>query len=168
MARTPPPDRRLDDDGNVDDGNDDAALRWDDVEDASWVEAPHSTASGRAAATADGGGSDTEALVEGEGALPGSRASGRASTLITALGAVVFAAYTVAWLIGIGGLTLTGPTFLLEVVYQFTEFLAIIASVLWFGATIVLTRGRPARRGAWLALGTLVLLPWPFVLGVIA
>lgn len=164
MARSPDSARRRDQ------PNDDAALRWDDLDDPSYVDP------GRADVDPEvheHGDSDValEHAARGDSAVGLARsqhpAAKAATSAVTALGALVFAAYSFAWVIGVGSLPLSGPTLLIEVLYQFAEFLAIIASALWFGATVALTRGRLGVRTGWLALGTLVLLPWPFVFGVI-
>jgi hypothetical protein len=150
MPRTPP--------------DDDAALRWDDVDDPSWVEAQ--SVAGRGEGDTDADPLDNR---NGVNSLPheSSRRS-LAMTLVTAVGALVYLAYSIAWIIGAGSLPLSGPTLVLEVLYQFAEFLAISASALWFVTAVMLTAGRPGRRAGWLALGALVLLPWPLVLGVLA
>lgn len=144
--------------------DDDAALRWDDLDDAS-----HSDPSLAALEADEQGDSEARAdVVEGPVAHrehPADRSL--ATTSVTALGALLFAAYSIAWVLGVGSLPLSGPTLLIEVLYQFAEFLAIVASAVWFGTTIALTRGRLAARIGWLALGALVLLPWPFVFSVI-
>ena len=150
MPRTPP--------------DDDSALRWDDVDDPSWVEAQNGASQGKAEA-------DSDEVGELEGRFSASPEPSRGSlalSLVPAVGALVYLAYSIAWIIGAGSLPLSGPTLVLEVLYQFAEFLAISASALWFVTAVMLTAGRPGRRAGWLALGTLVLLPWPFVLGVLA
>lgn len=181
MARPPDSARRRDQ------SDDDAALRWDDLDDPSYVDPGRANPSDARLGSADAE-PDAPDHVDPEGVPEGSRHGGArveqgdsgvgaarsehpatkaAAFAVTALGALVFAAYSVAWVIGVGSLPLSGPTLLIEVLYQFAEFLAIIASALWFGATVALTRGRTGVRAAWFALGTLVLLPWPFVFGVI-
>lgn len=53
--------------------------------------------------------------------------------------------------------------------WQFGEFLTILAAPLWFAAVLTLTRDhRPLVRVGWLALGLGVLIPWPFVLDLYA
>ncbi|MER3390642.1 MAG: hypothetical protein RJQ01_11510 [Microcella sp.] len=148
--------------------DDDAALRWDDVDDPSWVDTQSGARRGGAGIGAEAGadGSDDRHREIGAPAHPS--AGSLATRLVTGAGAVLYLAYSIAWIVGVGGLQLSGPTLVLEVVYQFAEFLAIIASALWFGATLVLTAGHIGRRAGWLSLGALVLLPWPFVLGVLA
>ena len=154
--------------------DDDAALRWDDLDDPSYSD-PSLAALAPAPGdddAADEAPGDTEAGDEGADAAAGlERASDARSalvTLLTGLAAAVYLAYTVGWIIGIGLVPLSGPTLVIEIMYQFSEFLAIIASPLWFAAVVALTRdGSAAHRFGWLALGTLVLLPWPFVLGLL-
>jgi hypothetical protein len=155
--------------------DDDAALRWDDLDDPSYSDpslaalAPEPSdddAPDAAPGGSDGGAEGADAAADLERA---SDARSPLVTLLTALAAVVYLAYTVGWIIGIGLVPLSGPTLVIEIMYQFSEFLAIIASPLWFAAVVTLTRdGRAAHRFGWLALGTLVLLPWPFVLGLLA
>lgn len=137
---------------------DDAALRWDDVDDASYDLGPQpgaapedsvsATTSAGAAAPADRG---RTALVATTGVFGG-----------------VYLMYAVGWVLGVAQLRIQGADLLQEITYQFAEFLAIIAAPVWFVATLVLTRGRRAvERIGWLALGALMLVPWPFLLGVI-
>lgn len=154
MPRTPP--------------DDDAALRWDDVDDPSWVEAQSAEGRGEADADPD---AHTDADADHDEFHSATHEPARASlalSLVTAVGALVYLVYSIAWIVGVSSLPLNGPTLVLEVLYQFAEFLAIIASALWFVTAVMLTAGRLGRRAGWLALGTLVLLPWPFVLGVLA
>jgi hypothetical protein len=92
-----------------------------------------------------------------------------ASTVLTAFFGLVYVAYSLGWIIGINLVPLNGPTLVIEVMYQFSEFLTILASAMWFATVLSLTRkSRAVHRFGWLALGTLVLIPWPIVLGVLA
>jgi hypothetical protein len=92
-----------------------------------------------------------------------------ASTVLTAFFGLVYLSYSLGWIIGINLVPLNGPTLVIEVMYQFSEFLTILASAMWFATVLSLTRkGRAVHRFGWLALGTLVLIPWPIVLGVLA
>jgi len=55
------------------------------------------------------------------------------------------------------------------ILWQFGEFLTILAAPLWFAATLTLTRdSRPLVRVGWLALGLGVLLPWPVLIRFLA
>jgi hypothetical protein len=183
MPRNPAPD-------------DDAALRWDELGDTSYVEsetaaAVASRAAAASAGVAAGGANDINADAgadadAGAGAGAGNGGRGNtstlsplmtpavggtslASTVLTALFGLVYLAYSLGWIIGITLVPLNGPTLLIEVMYQFSEFLTILASAMWFATVLSLTRkGRAVHRFGWLALGTLVLIPWPIVLGVLA
>lgn len=150
--------------------DDDAALRWDEFDDPSYVESDAAIVA-RTAEEADAVGADDASAAS---AAPGAEAAARrvaaGPRLLTAVFALLYLALTVGWIIGIGLVPLSGPTVAIEIMYQFSEFLAIIAAPLWFAAVVSLTREgqRAAHRFGWLALGTLVLLPWPIVLGVLA
>ncbi len=155
--------------------DDDAALRWDELDDPSYSDP---SLAALAPDESDGDVSDADGAEQGADApADPARASDRRSALVrllTGVFAVVYLAYTVGWIIGIGLVPLSGPTLVIEIMYQFSEFLAIIASALWFAAVVALTRdealprgGRAVYRFGWLALGMLVLLPWPFVLGLL-
>ena len=163
------------------------ALDWGDPDDPSWVDpgrdepplerpvaadegAPvrPSTDAGPAADAPDA----TAASAPSISAQPATDPQARRRSAVTAatgLLAGVYLVYSVGWILSIGTLQLSGATLLIEVLYQFGEFLAIIACALWFGAVMALTRGgRAAVRLGWLALGALVLVPWPLIIGVLA
>jgi hypothetical protein len=92
---------------------------------------------------------------------PGSR--GRSAA--TAAFAVPYLAVTVGWIFAVQLLTSGSASLFGEVLWQFGEFLAMLAAPLWFAATLTLTTGqRPLVRVGWLALGLGLLLPWPLVL----
>lgn len=55
------------------------------------------------------------------------------------------------------------------ILWQFGEFLTMLAAPLWFAATLTLTpQSRPLVRVGWLALGLFVLLPWPVLIRLLA
>lgn len=165
--------------------DDDAALRWDDVDDPSYLDpgaaddVPGGLGAEQAEAAAAGGAGSASHDGDGDGdagdAATDAGADPAASDLpapglrlLTAAFAVVFVLWSVGWIISVGLVPISGPTLVIEVLYQFSEFLAIIASALWFAATVALTpQHRLAPRLGWFAIGALVLLPWPLVLGVI-
>lgn len=149
--------------------DDDAALRWDDLDDPSHSDpslaALEPDAGDEPDDSRDGKTDNGEGDAHPEPAPEGARRSAGV-TLLTVLFGVVYVAWSAGWIIGVGLVPISGPTLAIEIMYQFSEFLAIVASALWFGAVVALTRdGRAAHRFGWLALGTLVLMPWPFVLG---
>lgn len=79
----------------------------------------------------------------------------------------IYLLYAFGWVITIMRNTVTIPNLLGEIMFQFGEFLAIGSGALWFLAVFWLTRGRRSIvRLLWLLLGLVVLVPWPFVLGV--
>ena len=70
--------------------------------------------------------------------------------------------YTIGWFAAVLRNTLTLAGLIPEIMYQFGEFLAIVAPVLWLGTALLLTRGRrPLVRVLWLVVGMVVLVPWP-------
>lgn len=165
--------------------DDDAALRWDDVDDPSYLdpgaaddvpgdtgpeqaEAAAAGGAGSASHDGDGGGDRGDAATDASADPAASDLPAPGLRLLTAAFAVVFVLWSVGWIISVGLVPISGPTLVIEVLYQFSEFLAIVASALWFAATVALTpQNRLAPRLGWFALGALVLLPWPLVLGVI-
>ncbi|MEV4688643.1 DNA polymerase III subunit gamma/tau [Microbacterium sp. LWH3-1.2] len=77
----------------------------------------------------------------------------------------VYTLYAIGWLIG--GLRLQGKAqyLVMDVMYQGSLWLAVLAPLLWFATTLLLTRSSRAWvRFAWLAAGVVLLLPWPFVM----
>lgn len=151
--------------------DDDAALRWDDVDDPSYIDPGADEPEPETVSDPDDAGpASSDATTDAAADAPaGAPLPAPGLRLLTALFAAVYVLWSVGWIIGVGLLPISGPSLLVEVLYQFSEFLAIVASALWFATTLSLTReGRAVHRIGWLALGTLVLLPWPFVLGVIA
>jgi hypothetical protein len=82
-------------------------------------------------------------------------------TPLTVMFAVLYLAITVGWILGTGFTSAGSGELLPQLLWQFGEFTAIIAAPLWFGVTVLLTPDRLGARVGWLALGALVLLPWP-------
>ena len=93
---------------------------------------------------------------------------GNAALVAFGVLAGVYALYTVGWLLG--GLRLrdriegsTGAV--ADVMFQGALWLGVLAPAIWFLTTAYVTRGGPAwRRFAGLALGVVLLVPWPFVM----
>jgi hypothetical protein len=173
-------------------GRDDDALTWDGDDDptldvgaagsdvASEPEAPAPTAAEGLPKgyTAVGKGSDTVASADAPNAASVESRPADGDTIATerrplgngalvTLGVLggVYALYAVGWIIG--GLRLQGRAqyLVLDVMYQGSLWLAVLAPVLWFATTFLLTRrSRAWVRFAWLAVGVVLLLPWPFVM----
>ena len=130
--------------------------------------------------TAVGKGSDTVASADAPGAASVEEpVPADADTIATerrplgngalvALGVLggVYALYAVGWIIG--GLRLQGRAqyLVLDVMYQGSLWLAVLAPVLWFATMFLLTR----RSRAWVQVRVArgrarsLLLPWPFVM----
>lgn len=140
------------DDGALEPADDEEALRWSgDEPDRLDVPIPR----GRVR------------VVEVPGA-PAERAA-MPAVLLVAYGvfAGLYLIWTIGWVITVTRSVVTLPTLLSELMYQLGEFLAIASPALWFGAVLLLARDRGAAlRLAWLALGLVILIPWPTLLGV--
>jgi hypothetical protein len=81
----------------------------------------------------------------------------------------LYAVWTIAWVLAIVAAPTQQASSLLDaIMYQFGEFLAIVAAPLWFGVVWWLTAGAGTRpRLAWLVAGLVVLFPLPLVLPVV-
>lgn len=81
----------------------------------------------------------------------------------------IYLIYTFGWLLSLQrfiGIRNVSADPLTEIMFQFGAFLALASPALWFAAIFFLTRGqKPLGRLAWLLLGLLAVLPWPFILG---
>jgi hypothetical protein len=102
------------------------------------------------------------------GAAHPSPVPGTGSLLLVGYGvfAGLYLLYTIGWFAAVLRNTLTLSGLIPEIMYQFGEFLAIVAPALWLGTTLLLTRGRgPLVRVLWLVAGLIVLIPWPMLVG---
>ena len=153
MATTRDPDP-VDD---SDDGADDEALHWAGDE----ARGQAGPTLGRAASERDAiDDQPTDVVVV---------TSNPARLLGTGVFAGVFLAYAVGWILSVQALGSGTTDLFAEIMWQFGEFLAIISAALWFATTTYLTREtRTAVRFGWLALGVLLLFPWPIVWGLIS
>lgn len=172
-------------------GRDDDALTWDGDDDPTLdvgaaagsdvapEPAPTATPGLPKGYTAVGKGSDTvasadapvaasaEEPVPADGDTIAAERRPLGSGALVALGVLggVYALYAIGWIIG--GLRLQGRAqyLVLDVMYQGSLWLAVLAPLLWFATTFLLTRrSRAWVRFAWLAVGVVLLLPWPFVM----
>jgi hypothetical protein len=93
---------------------------------------------------------------------------GISSGLLVTYGAfgAIFILYLVGWLIAIQSAPagLSGP--LAAVMDRIGQFLAFLSPALWFfGVFLLAPELRVRTRIIWLAVGVVILAPWPFVLG---
>lgn len=96
---------------------------------------------------------------------PGSRGRRAAAAAF----ALPYLVVVVGWIFAVQQLSSGSASLFGEILWQFGEFLAMLAAPLWFAATLSLTKEhRPRARVGWLALGLVVLAPWPLVLRFLA
>jgi hypothetical protein len=105
------------------------------------------------------------AEADDEPEAPGSRGRRRVATVAFA---VPYLALTIGWIFAVQ-LSDSPAQLLAAILWQFGEFLAMLAAPLWFAATLTLTRdARPRARVLALAVGFVMLLPWPVILRFLA
>lgn len=141
---------------------DDEALRWEgDTEPAYLPVAP-----ARAAATA----SESFGLTptQSESTRSTVAKAGTGSFLLVSYGIIAgaYLIYTIGWIAPIVTHERpSNPDLLGEFMVRLAQVLAIGAPAIWYGATLLLTRGRrPIVRLLCLLGGLVVLLPWPYLL----
>jgi hypothetical protein len=126
-----------------------------------------------ATATAGTASSTTPSRTSTAGARTGTAtddttAGPMSSVLLVTLGilAGIYLLYTVGWFTS-ASRNIALPVGALDVAMaHLREYLSVAAPALWFGTTLLLTRGQKSIfRVLWLVLGVIVLLPLPFVLG---
>ena len=86
----------------------------------------------------------------------------------TVLFGLVYLALSIGWISAVQLLVYPSFDLLGEIMWQFGEFLAMVAPALWFAAVLTLTPEGARRRGLTrmlgLLLGAAVLVPWPSLL----
>ena len=93
----------------------------------------------------------------------------RQNPVVLAVFGGLYAVWSVAWVLGVAAAPTQPASSLLDaVMYQFGEFLAIIATPLWFGAVWWLTDGSGRKaRVLGLVAGLVLLVPLPLILPVV-
>jgi hypothetical protein len=117
----------------------------------------------------DWGESDEGLVVEGRDVAPvAPRPKTENPVLLAVLGGL-YAVWTISWVLAIVAAPTQQASSLLDaIMYQFGEFLAIVAAPLWFGIVWWLSAGVGTKpRLAWLVAGLVVLFPLPLVLPVV-
>ena len=142
---------------------DDEALRWDGDADPSYVPVATPAAAAQPAPVVE---PVVEPAVKPTPAEPA--AGGTGSFLLVTYGilAGAYLIYTIGWLVPIvSHQRAENPDLLGEVMLRLSQALAIAAPAIWYGASLLLTRGRrPIVRLLALLGGLVVLLPWPYLL----
>jgi hypothetical protein len=145
----------------LDEADDDDALHWTGDE-ARGQAAPRLRDAVPASVT--GAGIDE---VEAEEDTPRSPAD-RALFAGTVLFGLVYLALSIGWISSAQLLVYPSLDLLGEIMWQFGEFLGMVAPALWFAAALTLTPEGVRRRGLTrmlgLLVGALVLIPWPSLL----
>lgn len=145
--------------------DDDDALSWGDERDATHVESPLAAAQKVQRASR----AERRTLADAAAADPDVEPLPTSSVLLVVLGVLggIYLLYTVGWIITVQHTRTTAAPPLEEIALGVKKVLAIAVAAFWFGATLWLTRRhRPVVRVIWLAIGALVLVPWPFVFGI--
>ena len=89
---------------------------------------------------------------------------GTATLVLLGILGGVFLLYTVGWVIGAAGMQSKAMFMLPAPLYLASMWIAVLAPVLWFVATLILTRGaKDWVRVSALVVGAVLLVPWPFV-----
>lgn len=168
---------------------DDDALRWEGDDDPTlapgWkvvggvtrapvtgaVDAPGETdasaETGVAGETDASGGADASDGASSTNEPDGPRQAGSVELIVLGILGGVYLLYSVGWLITALRGTPPGFSVLGDIMFTLGLWLAVAAPALWFAVASVAVR-RPPLRLVWLAIGVLVLVPLPFVLGVAA
>lgn len=111
------------------------------------------------------GARESSGPLEPEAGPTPARASGNAALIALGVLGGVYLLYTIGWIVG--GLRLQDSAMFLvsPAAYVPALWLAVCAPAIWFGSVLVLARKAGAWvRWLWLALGVVLLLPWPFVM----
>jgi hypothetical protein len=116
----------------------------------------------------DWGESDEGLVVEGRDVAPAAPRTKTENPVLLAVFGGLYAVWTIAWVLAVVAAPTQQASSLLDaIMYQFGEFLAIVAAPLWFGVVWWLSAGAGTRpRLAWLVAGLVVLFPLPLVLPV--
>ena len=156
--------------------SDDDALSWDGDEDRIDSPSPRVPASPPRGWRAVGKGSDAVAPSEDDAAVESAPAEadsaapaslGNAALVSIGVIAGVYALYVVGWALGSFRLrdVQTAGGQVADVMFQAAMWLGMAAPIIWFFVTMLVTRGSALwRRFAGLAVGILLLVPWPFVM----
>ena len=117
----------------------------------------------------DWGESDEGLVVEGREVAPATPRPKTENPVLLSVFGGLYAVWTIAWVLAIVAAPTQQASSLLDaIMYQFGEFLAIVASPLWFGVVWWLSGSAGFRpRLAWLVAGLVVVFPLPLVLPVV-
>jgi hypothetical protein len=117
----------------------------------------------------DWGESGEGLVVEGRDVAPAAPRPKTETPVLLAVFGGLYAVWTIAWVLAIVAAPTQKASSLLDaIMYQFGEFLGIVAAPLWFGVVWWLTSDISARfRALFLAAGLVLLAPLPFILPIV-
>ncbi|KQM25523.1 hypothetical protein ASL10_08190 [Frigoribacterium sp. Leaf8] len=153
-------------------GDADDALTWGDEADSSHVEGPAPTGRPRRARRSDGAGDEpvdepVDPDEEDEDDVDdGPAVMSSASLVVHGVLGGVFLLWAAGWIVAVGDFTNPFTDAISSLMWNLGELFAVVAPIAWFVAVIVLVPvDRTGRRLAWMALGALLVAPWPLVTG---
>jgi len=134
--------------GRTPDESDDDALTWGTERDATHIESP------------------VDAPVAEDHAIEAPEPTSSVLLVVYGIFAGVFLLYVVGWIIAVQSIGVGSAGALALILDRLAQFLAFLSPVIWFfGVLLLVPHTAPRARILWLALGVIVLAPWPFVLG---
>ncbi|KIU03669.1 hypothetical protein [Frigoribacterium sp. MEB024] len=152
-------------------GDPDDALTWGDEADSSHVEGPTPTGRPRRGRRFDS--TDDELGVDlddesgdADDVDDGPAVMSSASLVVHGVLGGVFLLWAAGWIVAVGDFTNPFTDAISSLMWNLGELFAVAAPIAWFVAVIVLVPvDRTGRRLAWMALGALLVAPWPLVIG---
>ena len=124
---------------------DDDALSWGGGTDPSYLDTPPDEAE--------------------EAPEAGASESRDSSAVLVAYGVFggIFLLYVIGWVVALQQIPLGSSGILAQAMDRFAQFLALLSPALWFfGVLLLLPSERVRTRITWLAVGAVLLAPWPF------
>jgi hypothetical protein len=153
-------------------GDADDALTWGDEADSSHVEGPTPTGTARRGRRSDATGdelddeSDDPDEDDEDDVDDGPAVMSSASLVVHGVLGGVFLLWAAGWIVAVGDFTNPFTDAISSLMWNLGELFAVVAPIAWFVAVIVLVPvDRTGRRLAWMALGALLVAPWPLVIG---
>jgi hypothetical protein len=153
-------------------GDADDALTWGDEADSSHVEGPTPTGRPRRGRRSDATGdelddeSDDPDEDDEDDVDDGPAVMSSASLVVHGVLGGVFLLWAAGWIVAVGDFTNPFTDAISSLMWNLGELFAVVAPIAWFVAVIVLVPvDRTGRRLAWMALGALLVAPWPLVIG---
>ncbi|ROS54834.1 hypothetical protein [Frigoribacterium sp. PhB24] len=152
-------------------GDGDDALNWGDEADSSHVEGPAPAVRRRRSRGSDGPDDELDGDLGEPGADEddvddGPAVMSSASLVVHGVLGGVFLLWSAGWIVAVGDFTNPFTDAISSLMWNLGELFAVVAPLAWFVAVIALVPvDRTGRRLAWMAVGALLVAPWPLVIG---